>query len=160
MKLRISNYKIRILLIYNKKCIFCCILFVVQYNITNEYQSDIAVNISLEVVYPLQLNAFWYWQAVTWILQSGSWEFCFVLGWWYVWLSVWWLIVLMGVWWLSILLCKCCQNTWIWVMTTVFHIHVKLFVICHLSKRCNVWTWEGFVQETHIWQSINASVLI
>jgi hypothetical protein len=43
-----------------KKCIFCYILFEVQFNITNEYQSDIAVNISLEVGNQLQLNAFWY----------------------------------------------------------------------------------------------------
>jgi len=36
-----------------QKCIFCWILFEVRYNITNEYQSDIAVNISSVVGYPL-----------------------------------------------------------------------------------------------------------
>lgn len=25
-------------------------------------------------------------------------------------------------------------------MTTVIHIHVKLFIIRHLSRRCNVWS--------------------
>jgi hypothetical protein len=78
MKLCI-NYKIRILLIQSTTSIFCCLLFEVQYNIIHEYQSDTAVSISLEVGHPLKLNAFWYWQALTQILQSGGWDSRFVL---------------------------------------------------------------------------------